>query len=32
MIYQQIFTGAGEHTFTDPDLAPFFESFAFTTG
>jgi hypothetical protein len=30
--YQQIFTGAGEASFTDPDLAPFFDSFAFTTG
>ena len=30
--YQQIYTGAGEASFTDPDLAPFFDSFAFTTG
>lgn len=32
VIYQQIFTGAGEVTFTDPELATFFESFAFTIG
>ena len=32
VIYQQIFTGAGEASFTDPELAPFFDSFAFTTG
>ena len=32
VIYQQLFTGAGETTFTDPEVAPFFESFAFTTG
>ena len=32
VIYQQIFTGAGDASFTDPELATFFESFAFTTG
>ena len=32
VIYQQIFTGAGEASFTDPELAAFFDSFAFTTG
>lgn len=30
--YQQIFTGAGQATFTDADLASFFDSFTFTTG
>ncbi|MET0459963.1 MAG: hypothetical protein ABW195_12005 [Ilumatobacteraceae bacterium] len=30
--YQQIYTGKGDAAFTDPELAPFFESFAFTTG
>lgn len=32
VIYQQIYTGVGEVTFTDPEVATFFESFAFTTG
>jgi hypothetical protein len=32
VIYQQVVSGDGERTFTDPDLAPFFDSFAFTTG
>jgi hypothetical protein len=32
VIYQQIFTGAGEMTFDDPDVATFFSSFAFATG
>ena len=32
VLYQQVVSGAGERTFTDPDLATFFDSFAFTTG
>ncbi len=32
VIYQQVFTGAGERSFTDADLAAFFDSFTFTTG
>jgi hypothetical protein len=32
VIYQQVYTGAGEATFADPELATFFQSFAFATG
>jgi hypothetical protein len=32
VIYQQVFTGAGEASFTDPEVATFFDSFAFATG
>lgn len=32
VIYQQIFTGPGEVTFSDPEVATFFDSFAFATG
>jgi hypothetical protein len=32
VLYQNIVTGAGELTFQDPALAPFFDSFRFTEG
>ena len=32
VLYQNIVTGAGELTFKDPALAPFFDSFRFTEG